>query len=41
MIKVICFDLDGVYFVRGKENFIADLGKLGVSEEKARLGLKA
>ncbi len=36
MVKVICFDLDGVYFLKGKENFIANLVKLGVSEEKAK-----
>lgn len=36
MIKVICFDLDGVYFINGKKNFIANLVKLGVSEERAR-----
>lgn len=36
MIEVICFDLDGVYFIDGKKNFIANLVKLGVSEEKVR-----
>ncbi len=36
MIKVICFDLDGVYFLNGKENFIANLVKLGVAEDKAK-----
>lgn len=35
MIKGITFDLDGVYFINGKANFIADLVKLGVPEEKA------
>lgn len=35
-IKTITFDLDGVYFPNGKANFIAALGKLGVSEEKAK-----
>ena len=36
MIKGITFDLDGVYFVNGKSNFIANLGKLGVSEDEAK-----
>ena len=36
MIKAITFDLDGVYFVNGKSNFIANLGKFGVSEEEAK-----
>lgn len=36
MIKAITFDLDGVYFINGKENFIKSLGDLGVSEEEAR-----
>lgn len=36
MIKAICFDLDGVYFVNGKSNFIKALGKLGVSEDEAK-----
>ncbi len=36
MIKAITFDLDGVYFVNGKSNFIANLGKLGVSESEAK-----
>jgi len=35
MIKAITFDLDGVYFINGKSKFIANLGKLGVSEEEA------
>lgn len=35
-IKVITFDLDGVYFPNGKANFISSLGKLGISEEEAR-----
>ncbi len=35
MIKAITFDLDGVYFVNGKSNFIDNLVSLGVSEEKA------
>lgn len=36
MIKAICFDLDGVYFVNGKSNFIKNLGKYGVSEDEAK-----
>lgn len=36
MIKVITFDLDGVYFPNGKANFIKALGKLGVSEDEAK-----
>lgn len=36
MIKAITFDLDGVYFVNGKSNFIANLGKLGISEDEAK-----
>jgi len=36
MIKAITFDLDGVYFVNGKSNFIANIVKLGVSEEEAK-----
>jgi len=36
MIKAICFDLDGVYFVNGKSNFITNLGKYGVSEDEAK-----
>lgn len=35
-IKVITFDLDGVYFPNGKANFINSLQKLGVSEGEAR-----
>lgn len=35
-IKVITFDLDGVYFPNGKANFIKSLGELGVSEEEAK-----
>jgi len=42
MIKAITFDLDGVYFVNGKPNFIVALGKLGVSEDEAvRVFLKS
>ncbi len=36
MLKAICFDLDGVYFVNGKFNFIKALGELGVSEDEAK-----
>lgn len=36
MIKVITFDLDGVYFPNGKANFIKSLEKLGVSEDEAK-----
>ena len=36
MIKSICFDLDGVYFLNGKSNFIKNLGNYGVSEEDAK-----
>ncbi len=36
MIKAITFDLDGVYFVNGKSNFIKSLVKLGVSESEAK-----
>lgn len=36
MIKVITFDLDGVYFPNGKVNFISALGKLGISEDEAK-----
>ena len=36
MIKAICFDLDGVYFLDGKANFIAELEKLGISNEEAK-----
>ncbi|MFH0961063.1 MAG: HAD-IA family hydrolase [archaeon] len=36
-VKGIVFDLDGVYFLKGKENFISNLGKVyGVSETDAR-----
>lgn len=34
MIKAITFDLDGVYFVNGKSNFIKNLAALGVPEEE-------
>jgi len=41
-IKVITFDLDGVYFPNGKKNFISALGKLDVSEDDAvRVFLKS
>lgn len=36
MIKGICFDLDGVYFLNGKANFIKNLTSLGVTEEEAK-----
>lgn len=36
MIKAICFDLDGVYFLNGKDNFIKALVSLGVSEDEAK-----
>ena len=36
MIRAIVFDLDGVYFVNGKENFIKNIVNLGVPEEKVR-----
>lgn len=36
MIKAITFDLDGVYFVNGKSNFINNVVKLGVSEDEAK-----
>lgn len=36
MIKAITFDLDGVYFLHGKQRFFEELEKLGVSEEEAR-----
>ena len=36
MIKAICFDLDGVYFLNGKSNFIKALTKLGVVEDEAK-----
>ncbi|MBI2357298.1 HAD-IA family hydrolase [Candidatus Dojkabacteria bacterium] len=36
MIKVITFDLDGVYFPNGKKNFINTLVKLGVEESRVK-----
>ena len=37
MIKAITFDLDGVYFLKGKENFVINLGlKYGISENEAK-----
>jgi len=36
MIKAICFDLDGVYFVNGKSNFIKNLSKYGVVEDEVK-----
>ncbi len=42
MIKAITFDLDGVYFINGKANFIAELEKLNVPREEAeRVFLKS
>lgn len=42
MIKVITFDLDGVYFLNGKKNFIKALVARGVSEKEAiRVFLKS
>ena len=36
MIKAITFDLDGVYFVNGKSNFINNIVKFGVSEDEVK-----
>ena len=36
MIKAITFDLEGVYFVNGKSNFIKNIVALGVSESEAK-----
>ncbi len=36
MVKAVTFDLDGVYFVNGKSNFIKSLVSLGVSESEAK-----
>ena len=33
MIKAIAFDLEGVYFIKGKSDFIDNIEKLGVSRE--------
>jgi len=42
MTKAITFDLDGVYFINGKANFISALVRLGVPENKAiRVFLKS
>jgi len=42
MIKAITFDLDGVYFINGKSNFIANLEKKGIPKEEAvRVFLKS
>lgn len=36
-IKAICFDLDGVYFLNGKSNFLKNLCvKYGITEESAK-----
>jgi hypothetical protein len=37
MIKAICFDLDGVYFLDGKEKFISALQNLGVSNNETKM----
>ena len=36
MIKAITFDLEGVYFVSGKSNFIKNVVNLGVTESEAK-----
>ncbi|MFA5894186.1 MAG: HAD-IA family hydrolase [Candidatus Shapirobacteria bacterium] len=36
MIKAITFDLEGVYFVSGKANFIKKIVEMGISEEQAK-----
>lgn len=36
MIRAITFDLDGVYFINGKSNFIKSLVSMGVSEDEAK-----
>lgn len=36
MIQAITFDLDGVYFPNGKQNFLKALGVFGVSEDEAK-----
>jgi HAD superfamily hydrolase (TIGR01509 family) len=35
-MKAVILDLDGVYFVNGKERFIGYISSLGVSEDKVR-----
>lgn len=35
MIKAITFDLDGVYFIKGKSNFLNSIVKLGVEKKDA------
>jgi len=35
MITVVAFDLDGVYFLGGKANFIKSPGQFGVSADEA------
>lgn len=35
MIKAITFDLDGVYFIKGKANFLKSIVSLGVKKEDA------
>ncbi len=36
MIKAITFDLDGVYFINGKSNFVRNLANLGIDESEAK-----
>jgi epoxide hydrolase-like predicted phosphatase len=36
MIKAITFDLDGVYFINGKQNFYKELANFGVAESEAK-----
>lgn len=36
MIKAIVFDLDGVYFLNGKANFVKNLVALGVAQNEAK-----
>jgi len=35
MVRAITFDLDGVYFPKGKKEFMDSLIKLGVTKKKA------
>ncbi len=35
MVKAITFDLDGVYFIKGKSNFLKSIVKLGVKKKDA------
>jgi putative hydrolase of the HAD superfamily len=36
MVKAVTFDLDGVYFPDGKQNFIKALGDMGIAEDEAK-----